>query len=164
MKTGIGSDKKKVFTLLRGGSASLKDCYLLRFDGGAVPNPGKCGAGAVIWAPDGTKLWEVGRYIEYGTNNLAEYTGLEIGLAVCLREGYVNLKIEGDSNLVINQILGQWQVKSEGLQQNHKKVMDMLSRLNYVVVRHVYREFNVDADALTNELQATRFGFERRLA
>jgi ribonuclease HI len=165
MKTGVGSSKKKVFTLLRGGSAaSLKDCYLLRFDGGAVPNPGTCGSAAVIWAPDGTKLWEIGRYIEYGTNNLAEYTGLEIGLALCLREGYINLKIEGDSNLVINQILGQWQVKSTGLQQHHARVMGLLSRLNYVVVRHVYREFNVDADALTNELQETRFSFERRLA
>lgn len=159
------SKLKKVFTLVHasGAAASIKDCYTMRFDGGAVPNPGTCGSGAVIYSPTGVKLWEVGRYIEYGTNNLAEYTGLEIGLAVCLREGYKNLKIEGDSQLVINQITGTWAVKSEGLRENFKRVKALINKLDYVVMRHVYREFNSEADALTDELQGTKMSFERRL-
>jgi ribonuclease HI len=159
---------KKVFTLIHKAAddtvVSLKSCYLLQFDGGAVPNPGTCGSGAVLFAPDGTKIWEVGRYIPYGTNNIAEYTGLEIGLALCLREGYLNLKIEGDSKLVIQQVAGSWALKAMGLRENYNRVMALINKMNYVVVRHVYREFNSDADALTNELQGTRMSFERRLA
>lgn len=157
---------KKVFTLVHNGTregVKIKDCYLMRFDGGAVPNPGSCGSGAVIWGPDGKKIWEVGRYIPYGTNNIAEYTGLEIGLAVCLREGIRNLKIEGDSKLVINQVIGSWALNAEGMRDCNLRVMKLIKQLDYVVVRHVYREFNVDADALTNELQGTKQSFERKL-
>lgn len=158
---------KKVFTLIHrrtlATTVPLKDCYLLQFDGGAVPNPGTCGSGAVIYNPLGKKILERGRYIEYGTNNLAEYTGLEIGLELALREGFINLKIEGDSNLVINQIIGSWAVKAGGLKESHKRVMALLGQFNYVVGRHVYREFNSAADDLTNELQGTRASFERRV-
>lgn len=160
----ISMTSKKVFTLIRSKTAcAIKDCYLLRFDGGSVPNPGTCGSGAVIYSPNGTKLWEVGRYMDYGTNNAAEYTGLEIGLLLCLREGYLNIKIEGDSKLVINQVSGLWAVKSDGLRTNYERVIRLLDKFNYVAARHIYREFNGDADALTNELQGTRCGFERRL-
>lgn len=162
----MNNSNKKVFTLVHNGTAAavkIKDCYLMRFDGGAVPNPGSCGSGAVIWGPDGTKIWEVGRYIPYGTNNIAEYTGLEIGLAVCLREGYKNLKVEGDSKLVINQVIGSWALNAEGMRDCNLRVMNLIKQLDYVVVRHVYREFNSEADALTNELQGTRQSFERRL-
>jgi len=158
-----GGVAQKVFTLVHKVSdVKIKDCYLMRFDGGAVPNPGTCGSGAVIWGPDGKKLWEVGRFMAYGTNNVAEYTGLEIGLALCLREGYVNVKIEGDSKLVVNQVIGSWALNAEGLRENNARVMELIKRLNYVAIRHVYREFNVDADAVTNELQGTRQSFERR--
>ena len=157
---------KKVFTLVHNGSDGLvkiKDCYLMRFDGGAVPNPGTCGSGAVIWGPDGKKLWEVGRYMPYGTNNIAEYTGLEIGLELCLRLGYKNLKIEGDSKLVVNQVIGSWALNAEGLRDCNLRVMALIKKLDYVVIRHVYREYNVDADAVTNELQGTKQSFERRV-
>lgn len=49
------SKLKKVFTLVHasGAAASIKDCYTMRFDGGAVPNPGTCGSGAVIYSQIG---------------------------------------------------------------------------------------------------------------
>ena len=155
---------KKVFTLVHSRTVTpLKECYLMRFDGGAVPNPGTCGSGAVIFTPEGVKIWEVGHYIEYGTNNIAEYTGLEIGLALCIREGILNLKIEGDSKLVVNQVIGSWALNAEGLRQNNARVMALINKMNYVVIRHIYREFNSEADAITDELQGTRQSFVRRI-
>jgi len=137
---------------------------LLRFDGGAVPNPGACGSGAVLYAPDGTGLCERGEFIRYGTNNIAEYTGLKIGLEMARKRGIRAIKIEGDSKLVIQQICGLWAIKAPGLLALHAGVMEEVRKFDYVVCRHIFREQNEHADALTNELQETRTSFERDLS
>jgi len=145
------------------GSHDLATCNLLQFDGGAVPNPGMCGSGAVLFDISGRCLWEVGEYFNYGTNNEAEYRGLELGLTLALREGIRFIKIEGDSKLVISQIGGQWKVKAPGLLDVYKRVCLLISKFDTVACRHVYREFNTHADKITNELQLTKTSFERRL-
>ena len=137
---------------------------MLRFDGGAVPNPGACGSGAVLYAPDGTGLCERGEFIRYGTNNIAEYTGLKIGLEMARKRGVRAIKIEGDSKLVIQQICGLWAIKAPGLLALHAGVMEEVRKFDYVVCRHIFREQNEHADALTNELQETRTSFERDLS
>jgi ribonuclease HI len=73
------------------------------------------------------------------------------------------VKIEGDSKLVVNQVIGSWALNAEGMRDCNMRVMNLIKQLDYVVIRHVYREFNVDADAVTNELQGTKQSFERRL-
>jgi ribonuclease HI len=155
---------KKVYNLIHSKTVTpLNQCYLLKFDGGAVPNPGKCGSGAVLFSPNGSKIWEVGQFMPHGTNNQAEYTGLFIGLKLCKRLGIADLKIEGDSMLVIKQICGLWAVKADGIKDLSQQVNTLLRDFNYVVARHVYREDNTEADAITNELQATQTNFERQL-
>lgn len=139
----------------------LAACHLLQFDGGAVPNPGKCGAGAVLFSPKGLCVWERGEYIPYGTNNIAEYTGLKIGLEMALARGVKAIRIEGDSNLVIQQITGAWAVKNLQLKNIYTSCMKLIERFDYVVCRHVYREFNSHADKLTDELVETRVSFDR---
>ena len=137
--------------------------HLLQFDGGAVPNPGTCGSGAVLFDCDGTCLWELGEYVEYGTNNTAEYRGLELGLIKALALGLRHIKIEGDSMLVIKQISGLWAVKAPGLKDVYKRVMALLQKFDSVSCRHIYRENNARADSLTNELQVTKTNFERKI-
>jgi ribonuclease HI len=159
--------KKRIYTLVHNGLRSevaiplVKTCHLLMFDGGAQPNPGAAGAGAVIYSPDGRCLWERGEFIPKATNNIAEYRGLEIGLDTAYRQGIRTLKIEGDSNLVIQQITGVWAVNNAGMIGANKRVMELIRKFDYVVCRHVYREFNTHADALTNELVMNRTNFER---
>jgi ribonuclease HI len=141
--------------------AKLSECWLVRFDGGAVPNPGACGSGAVLYGPDGRCLWERGEFIARGTNNIAEYTGLLIGLELALQKGVRSVKVEGDSMLVIKQITGTWKVKDATLRVLYERVMKLIVEFDYFVCRHVYRENNTHADALTNELQETRTSFVR---
>jgi probable phosphoglycerate mutase len=135
--------------------------YLIQFDGGAVPNPGTCGSGAVLFDPTGKCVWEVGEYSAWGTNNTAEYRGLELGLLLALEKGVKSLKVEGDSNLVIQQIAGKWQVKNSGLKDVFVRVSALIQKFDTVLVRHVYREFNTRADAITDELQITKTPFSR---
>jgi ribonuclease HI len=138
--------------------------YLIQFDGGAVPNPGTCGSGAVLFDPSGKCVWEVGEYTAWGTNNTAEYRGLEIGLLLALEKGVTSIKIEGDSNLVIQQIAGKWAVRNSGLKDPFARVSALIKRFDSVLVRHVYREFNTRADSITNELQITKTAFSRAVS
>ena len=153
--------RKMEFYVIKGGLAAT---HLLQFDGGAVPNPGKCGSGAVLFDISGNCLWEIGEYSLVGTNNTAEYRGLELGLTLALREGIKNITIEGDSNLVIQQIRGSWAVKAPSLKDVYKRVMTLLNKFDSVYCRHIYREYNTRADAITNELQISKTAFERKIA
>ena len=144
-------------------SGSNEKTYLLQFDGGAVPNPGTCGSGAVHIGPDGAILWEAGEFCAYGTNNTAEYRGLELGLELALEKGVRSLKIEGDSNLVIQQIAGKWKVRNEGLKGVFTRVQKLISQFEAVSCRHIYREFNTRADSITDELQLTKTSFTRSI-
>jgi ribonuclease HI len=145
------------------GVLDISSTYLVQFDGGAVPNPGTCGSGAVLFNPDGIPVWETGEYFSYGTNNAAEYRGLEIGLQLALDKGVRCLKIEGDSNLVIQQIAGKWKVRNEGLKPIFGRCVGLIEKFDAVACRHVYRDNNTRADSITNELQITKNAFRREV-
>uniref|UniRef100_A0A6C0D8X1 RNase H type-1 domain-containing protein n=1 Tax=viral metagenome TaxID=1070528 RepID=A0A6C0D8X1_9ZZZZ len=123
--------------------------YKLYFDGKAVPNPGKGSAAAVLYGND-IILFEVGKYLEKTTNNQAEYLGLIIGLQECLKRGFRNIKVYGDSKLVIEQSAGRWKVNHTNLIDLHSQVKELVKQFQSISFTHVYREKNTKADELTN--------------
>jgi ribonuclease HI len=139
----------------------VEPCHLLQFDGLSVPNPGKATSGAVLFRPDGTKLAEIGEYMSHGTNNTAEYMGLIIGLRMAVKNEIRALKIEGDSQLVIKQCLGQWAVNNLALKALHAEALVLFGEFDYVALRHVRREFNTLADSITNEVIKSEKSFVR---
>ena len=56
----------------------------------------------------------------------------------------------GDSLLVINQTNGKFKVKSPLLVELYEEVNELKSRFKYIEFNHVYREYNVRADELSN--------------
>ena len=137
------------------------DAHLLQFDGASEPNPGESCGGAVLFTPDRKVVFERGEYIDYATNNQAEYTGLLVGLVSCVEQGIKNLLIEGDSKLVINQVAGKWKVKDSELKLFHTEIIKLMDHFDFVAIRHVYREYNAHADRLTNEGVAKKADFMR---
>ena len=137
------------------------DAHLLQFDGASEPNPGESCGGAVLFTPDRKVVFERGEYIDYATNNQAEYTGLLVGLVSCVEQGIKNLLIEGDSKLVINQVAGKWKVKDSELKLFHAEIIKLMDHFDFVAIRHVYREYNTHADRLTNEGVAKKADFMR---
>jgi ribonuclease HI len=127
--------------------------YKIQFDGGSRgSNPGYAAGAFVLFDSLGEVIASGSKYLPCATNNVAEYTGLIIGLEKCVEMGIENLCIEGDSLLVINQISSKWQVKNENLKLFHKKAIDLLSKIkNIETIRHIYREFNKKADALSTQ-------------
>lgn len=130
--------------------------YLLRFDGGARGNPGAAGCGAVIWDPQGEKVWHAWWWLGSQTNNFAEATGLERGLEQVRALGITRLRVEGDSNLLINQLNGVYQVKNPALKLIHVQYKRLMEGLEEVCFSHIYREGNKDADQLANVAMDTR--------
>lgn len=96
----------------------------LRFDGSAKPNPGRGGAGYVLSDHDG-RVVETG-CVRIGsarcTNNMAEYVGLIQGLKSARRQGIRGtLRVQGDSQLVVNQLKGIFEVRSAKLESPRRR-------------------------------------------
>jgi ribonuclease HI len=127
--------------------------YLLQFDGGANPNPGPCAGAFVIYKMNQDKeiLFEGGKYIAEGTNNIGEYMGLLEGLRICIEQKFDSILIEGDSKLVVYQITNQWKVNFPHIQFYHSEIHKLLQKFDSVSIRHVYREQNKKADQLSDE-------------
>jgi len=125
--------------------------FLLQFDGLAAPNPGEITGGSILFSPKGEVFFERGDYLGYGTNNQAEYYGLLYGLKTANKIGVRSLLIEGDSNLIVNQIQGTWKSKDETLVALRNKCLAEIRKFDFVAIRHVYRTENKKADFLTNE-------------
>ena len=133
---------------------------LLQFDGLSVPNPGKGSSGAILFSSSGEIIFERGDYLGDTTNNIAEYKGLLIGIEECVKRDVKNIKIEGDSMLVVNQVAGKWQVKDAKLKVPHQTVMAMIQKyFKNVLIRHVYRDKNKEADRITNEVMKLGHSF-----
>ena len=127
------------------------ETYKLEFDGCSKGNPGRAGAGAVLY--EGSReIWSDAKYVgDKETNNVAEYTGLIMGLHEALRRNISRLLVRGDSELIIKQMNGQYAVKSENIRHYHQAAKDLASQFKWIEFRHVYRKDNARADELSNK-------------
>jgi ribonuclease HI len=133
--------------------------YKAYFDGSCGPkNPGGTAAyGAVIYR--GTEhIWlcsEVycpppGKERET-SNNLAEYLGLIAILEQCLHIGaqHEPIMVYGDSNLVINQMVGRWKIR-EGIYEPFAQQAKVLTReFSNIGWQWIPRSQNTIADGLS---------------
>jgi Reverse transcriptase-like len=58
------------------------------------------------------------------------------------------VRIFGDSQLIINQIMGEYKVLKPELIQYHQKAMELMKKIPYVSIEKVTRAVNGEADAL----------------
>src|SRR5438445_619673 len=87
----------------------------LSTDGGARGNPGPAAYGYVLEAEDGHVLDARGEAIGTATNNVAEYRGLVAGMQKAAELGVTELEVVSDSELLVNQMRGDYRVKNEAL-------------------------------------------------
>jgi ribonuclease HI len=125
--------------------------YKLFSDGACRGNPGVGGAGAVITDDQENVVWEGKEYLGHCTNNIAEYKALIMGLHGALDNGYKNLEVYLDSELLAKQINGSYRVKNENLKILMQDVRILLSSFNSIQVKHVPRLHNSHADKLANQ-------------
>ncbi len=125
--------------------------YIVTFDGGADPNPGKGYGSFHISSPTGRELLERRDYSSSGremTNNQAEYRTL-IEALLFLRDrlgdraSVEHVRVDGDSQLVINQVQGKWKVRQEELKPLRNEAATIGSSFGSIVYRWHRRDKSV---------------------
>jgi len=83
------------------------------------------------------------------TNNDVEYeaTGLEIAAEI----GIHSLCLHSDSQLIVNQILGEFQTHGERLTEYLRRVQVLLGELEHYIIKHIPREENHEVDGLAKQ-------------
>ncbi len=119
-------------------------------DGGARGNPGPAGYGVRIESADGSLIDELHGGLGVATNNVAEYNGLLAALRYAIEHGHRDVRIKADSELLVKQMRGEYQVKHPGLQPLHQEARALAARLGRVTFEHIRRELNKEADRLSN--------------
>jgi probable phosphoglycerate mutase len=131
--------------------SSLEPTEIVAYtDGGARGNPGPAGYGVRIEHPDGTLIEEFAESIGTATNNVAEYRGLIAALEWARAHGTQSVHVRSDSLLLVQQMLGRYKVKNEGLQVLHTQARRLAGQFGKVTFEHVRRESNRHADRLAN--------------
>lgn len=126
-------------------------------DGAAKFNgSGPTGCGGLLYRSDrdgnlGTCLTTFKEYLGVGTNNESEYHGLIHGLRTALAHGITDLTLKLDSELVVKQMAGEYQVKAAHLIRLYHQALTLAAKFQTCQVQHVYREANALADQLANE-------------
>ena len=123
---------------------------LLFSDGAARGNPGHAGAGAVLKLPDGRIVARLGKYLGSQTNNVAEYTALILGLTAALKLGATEVEATADSQLMVYQLNGRYQVKDARLKGLFDQARALFGKFERWSIRHVLRSYNKDADEMSN--------------
>ena len=119
-------------------------------DGGARGNPGPAGYGVRIEDEGGTLVEEFGASIGIATNNVAEYQGLLAALEWARSHGHHALHVRSDSLLLVQQMLGNYRVKHQGLLPLYARARLLAHEIGRVTYEHVRRESNAHADRLAN--------------
>lgn len=131
----------------------IKYPFKLKFDGCSKGNPGLAGAGAVLYFTDDDdeEIWATSQFVgAKATNNEAEYMGLIIGLKRAIEMNIKELNVEGDSLLVIKQMIGEYNVKSENLFKLYNEAKECQKQFKNITFTHIYRNQNKRADQLSN--------------
>jgi ribonuclease HI len=132
-------------------SGPSKDWINAHCDGGARGNPGPSGYGALIQDDSGAVLAELSEFLGLRTNNYAEYSGLLGCLQYALDHHHPRLRVVSDSELMVKQIQGKYQVKSPDLKPLYEEARRRIAKLEGFEISHALRHKNKDADRLANE-------------
>jgi probable phosphoglycerate mutase len=126
------------------------DIFTAEVDGASRGNPGPASYAVIIRRPDGSVVYQLGKYLGRATNNVAEYFALITALDYCATSNISRLRVRSDSELLVRQMQGRYKVKSESLKPLHERAIRQSKGLAYFAIEHIPREQNSEADALAN--------------
>ncbi|KAM1432434.1 hypothetical protein ACFXTO_014969 [Malus domestica] len=130
--------------------------WTMFFDGSARADG--AGAGVVFMSPQRQVLPYSFQLSELCSNNVAEYQALILGLQMAINMEIAALEIYGDSKLIINQLLTEYEVRKDDLVPYFRLATQLLQRFEAVTLEHVPRKKNQMADALANLASSMTLG------
>jgi ribonuclease HI len=131
------------------GPPDLLSVWTMYFDGSKRVQG--AGAGVVLISPQGEKLKYVLRMsFSQASNNEAEYKALLHGMKMAKACGATRLKIFGDSNLVVQQVMNRCDAISDNMMAYRNLYYCLERTFDGCKVSHISRASNKEADNLAN--------------
>jgi ribonuclease HI len=131
------------------GPPDLSSVWTMYFDGSKRIQG--AGAGVVLISPQGDKLKYVLRMsFPQASNNEAKYEALLHGMKMAKACGATQLKIFGDSNLVIQQVMNRCDTVSDNMTAYRSLHYYLEGTFDGCEVSHVSRASNKEANNLAN--------------
>ncbi|MEW6026743.1 MAG: ribonuclease HI family protein [Planctomycetota bacterium] len=127
------------------------DAYI---DGASRGNPGPSAVGVFIRDAAGKDIIRKGEYIGETTNNVAEYTALIRALKYLnkiLKTKPAEINVYSDSELLVNQLNGDYRIKSKNLIPLAIEVRKIMKAHSGIKLNLIPREDNKIADKLANK-------------
>lgn len=126
----------------RDGLTQLSDGpdILVYTDGAARGNPGPAAIGFAIFDQGGNCLERNGRYIGLHTNNEAEYEALLWAIEKASGHSHQEVKFHSDSELVVHQVNGVYQVKKDHLREYVELIQKAVESFQSFKLVYVPRE------------------------
>ena len=123
--------------------------WIIYTDGAARGNPGPAAIAYIIHRP-GEKDVEYKECLGTATNNVAEYKALVKALDHAAKLGGKRLTINSDSDLLVQQMKGNFKVKHENIIPLHAEANRLARHFEHVAYQHIPRAKNARTDALCN--------------
>ena len=135
--------------------------WILYVDGAA--NSRGSGLGIVLISPEGEMLEQAVRLGFGALNNEAEYEALlhGLGAAKCLGARFLNIRC--DSQLIVNQLTGEYMAKDERMMAYRDLAKDLIKSFGKVNIERVGREHNGHADSLAGLASSVAPDFRRTI-
>ena len=108
------------------------------------------GIGVVLLSPEGMTIPQTYQLAFPTTNNVAEYEALLAGLKHAHILGVICLKVMGDSQVILRQVLRKYQTRDPKLIPYQRLVDKMTKKFRRIVFVHVPRSQNILADSLAS--------------
>jgi ribonuclease HI len=131
------------------GPPDMSSVWTMYFDGSKRVQG--AGAGVVLISPQGNKLKYILRMsFSQDSNNEAEYEDLLHGMKMAKACAAIRLKIFGDSNLVVQQVMNRCDAISENMMAYRNLYYYLEGTFDGCKVSHISRASNEEADNLAN--------------
>ena len=135
----------------------LAEDVWLYIDGAARGNPGPAAAGFRILGASGDLLSQREKSLGKRTNNQAEYAALILGLEASHDYTRGRVSVGSDSELIVNQMKGEWKVRDPELRTLHANAKAKAKRFRQVSYHHYprsHREITAVDQALNRLLDS----------
>ena len=133
-----------------GETQGLMPRIIVYSDGASRGNPGPAGAGWVICDGSGRPVAKGNMFLGSRTNNEAEYLAAALGLKAASTFGRQEVVLRADSELLVRQLMGVYQVKNARIVPLYKAVKDLARSFQKFSAEHVPRAQNAAADEQAN--------------
>ena len=108
------------------------------------------GIGAVLLSPEDVKIPRTCQLTFPTTNNITKYEALLAGLKHAHILGVTHLKVIGDSQVILRQVLRKYRTHNPKLTPYQQLVNKMMKKFHKLIFVHILRSRNALTDSLTS--------------